>query len=106
MLSSGMWHYVDLGLIDVSEERIASIFTVGKSASKEPASAGGCRLQPFGLRCLEFHHLFTLDPIIIQIWPVSFHVIVFEHSFSSNGMCAASIHSNLYSRWLKFWYCL
>jgi hypothetical protein len=33
------------GLTDVSEERIASIFRVEKSASGEPASAGGCRLS-------------------------------------------------------------
>jgi hypothetical protein len=37
-----------LGLVwtDVSEERIASIFRVEKSASEEPVWAGGCRLQP------------------------------------------------------------
>jgi hypothetical protein len=38
-----MWHCVDPGLIDVSEERIASIFRVEKSASGKPVSAGGCR---------------------------------------------------------------
>jgi hypothetical protein len=31
MSSSGMWHCVDPGLSDVSEERIASIFRVEKS---------------------------------------------------------------------------
>jgi hypothetical protein len=39
-----MWLYVNLALTDVLEERIASIFKVEKSASEEPASAGGCRL--------------------------------------------------------------
>jgi hypothetical protein len=35
---SGMWRLVDpVKLSDVSEERIASIFRVEKSASKEPA---------------------------------------------------------------------
>jgi hypothetical protein len=43
--SSGMWRCVGPGLSDVSEERIASIFRVEKSASGEPASAGGCRQQ-------------------------------------------------------------
>jgi hypothetical protein len=36
-----MWCRVDLVWTDVSEERIASIFWVEKSASKEPAWAGG-----------------------------------------------------------------
>jgi hypothetical protein len=43
MFSSRMWRCVDHGITDVSEERIASIFRVKKSASGEPASAGGCR---------------------------------------------------------------
>jgi hypothetical protein len=34
---SGIWRCVDLGLTDVSEERVASIFRVEKSASREPA---------------------------------------------------------------------
>jgi hypothetical protein len=38
-----MWRCVDAALADVLEERIASIFRVEKSASGEPASAGGCR---------------------------------------------------------------
>jgi hypothetical protein len=37
MQSSGMLYHVDLVLTDVSEERIASIFIVEKSASEEPA---------------------------------------------------------------------
>jgi hypothetical protein len=37
MSSSGMWRCVDLASTDVSEERIASIFRVEKSASGEPA---------------------------------------------------------------------
>jgi hypothetical protein len=40
-----MWRCVDLALTDASEERIAYIFRVEKSAIKEPASAGGCRLN-------------------------------------------------------------
>jgi hypothetical protein len=43
-----MWSCVDPGLTDVKEERIASIFRVEKSASREPASAGGCRMNPVG----------------------------------------------------------
>jgi hypothetical protein len=41
---SGMWRRVVLGRTDVSEERIASLFSVEKSTSKEPAWADGCRL--------------------------------------------------------------
>jgi hypothetical protein len=37
-----MWRCVDLALTDVSEERIASIFRVEESASREPAWAVGC----------------------------------------------------------------
>jgi hypothetical protein len=37
-----MWRRVDLVWTDVSEERIASIFRVEKSASEEPIWAGGC----------------------------------------------------------------
>jgi hypothetical protein len=36
-----MWRHVDLMWTDVLEERIASIFMVEKSASEEPAWAGG-----------------------------------------------------------------
>jgi hypothetical protein len=43
--SSRMWHCVDLVWPDVSEERIASIFRVEKSASEEPVWAGVCRLS-------------------------------------------------------------
>jgi hypothetical protein len=45
MLSSGMWCCVGLVLTDVSEERIASMLRVEKSASEEPVWAGGCRLS-------------------------------------------------------------
>jgi hypothetical protein len=44
MPSSGMWRRVDIVWTDVSEERIASIFRVEKSASEEPTWAGDCRL--------------------------------------------------------------
>jgi hypothetical protein len=40
-----MWRRVDLVWTDVSEEHIASIFRVEKSASEEPALAGGCCLE-------------------------------------------------------------
>jgi hypothetical protein len=43
--SSWMWHRVDLMWTDVSEEHIASILRVEKSASEEPAWAGGCILS-------------------------------------------------------------
>jgi hypothetical protein len=34
---SGMWRHVVIVLTDISQERIASIFGVEKSSSKEPA---------------------------------------------------------------------
>jgi hypothetical protein len=37
-----MWRHVDLVWNDVSDESIASIFRVEKSASEEQAWAGGC----------------------------------------------------------------
>jgi hypothetical protein len=40
-----MWCCVNLALTDVSEESIASIFRVRKSASWEQASASSCRLS-------------------------------------------------------------
>jgi hypothetical protein len=40
-----MWCCVDLVWADISEESIASILRVEKSASEEPAWAGGCRLH-------------------------------------------------------------
>jgi hypothetical protein len=50
MPSSGIWRRVNLVWTYVSEERIASIFRVEKSASEEPGWASGCRhrhsLQP------------------------------------------------------------
>jgi hypothetical protein len=40
-----MWHRVNLVWTEVSEERIAFIFTVEKSVSEEPVWAGGCILS-------------------------------------------------------------
>jgi hypothetical protein len=40
-----MWRRVDLVWTDVSEESLASIFRVEKSASEEPTWAGGCSLR-------------------------------------------------------------
>jgi hypothetical protein len=45
MPSSRMWRCVVLVWTDVSEERIASIFRVEKSASEGPAWSCGCRLS-------------------------------------------------------------
>jgi hypothetical protein len=44
MLSYSVWYHIDLVWTDVSETRIASIFRVEKSASEEPAWAGGCSI--------------------------------------------------------------
>jgi hypothetical protein len=66
-----MWHRVDLVWTDVSEERIAYIFRVEKSASEEPAWAGGCSLlvprlpifQPWRCRrYISLNRRFTQDP--------------------------------------------
>jgi hypothetical protein len=47
MPSSGMWRRVNLvNWTDVSEERVASIFRVEKSASEEPSWAGSSSLLP------------------------------------------------------------
>jgi hypothetical protein len=40
-----MWRCIDLASTDVSEESISSIFRVEKSASGEPAWAGGYKLS-------------------------------------------------------------
>jgi hypothetical protein len=40
-----MWHHVDLVWTNVSEERIASIFRVEKSASEEPEDGGDIPLK-------------------------------------------------------------
>jgi hypothetical protein len=46
MPSSGVWRRVDVvDWTDVSEDRIASLFRVEKSASEEPAWAGSCSLE-------------------------------------------------------------
>jgi hypothetical protein len=45
MLSSGIWRLIDLVGNDISEEHIASIFRVEKSAREEPARAGGAISQ-------------------------------------------------------------
>jgi hypothetical protein len=48
MPSSGMWRRVDIVRTDVSEERIASIFSVEKSAREEPAWAVcSCKFLPW-----------------------------------------------------------
>jgi hypothetical protein len=46
MASCGMWRRVDIVWTDVSEDFIASIFRVEKSASKKLAWAGGCSPHP------------------------------------------------------------
>jgi hypothetical protein len=80
MPSSGMWRRVDLVWTDVSEERIVFVFRVEKSASKEPAWAGGCRLQSVadsqnGLCFMESVYLV----ICMSAW-------VFFHKIYSNSM--------------------
>jgi hypothetical protein len=50
-----MWQHVDLVWTDVSEERIAYIFSVEKSASEVPVWAGGCKLSWFLTR--EFFYI-------------------------------------------------
>jgi hypothetical protein len=66
-----MWRCVDLVWSDVSEERIASTFRVEKSASEEPAWAGGCRLMS-SLPIAEHYvcsHLLTLVPRLRNFLP-------------------------------------
>jgi hypothetical protein len=46
MSASGKLHHVDLLWIDISEERIASIFMVEKSASEVSGWAGSLQTEP------------------------------------------------------------
>jgi hypothetical protein len=57
-----MWHRVDIVWTDVSEERIASILMVEKSASEEPAWAGGCSIL-HSHRCenLKSYNILSVD---------------------------------------------
>jgi hypothetical protein len=57
-----MWRRVELGWTDVSEERIASIFMVEKSASKEPAWSGNRRLTPPPDKKKTVVNLYSLQP--------------------------------------------
>jgi hypothetical protein len=70
MASSGMWRCVDPGLTDVSEEHIASIFRVEKSASGEPASAGGCRLSP---QSEKTSYIRTDPTLLLSYFPCGLH---------------------------------
>jgi hypothetical protein len=56
-----MWRRVDLVWTDSSEERIASIFRVEKTASEEPAWAGGCgrRIPEDSILQLSFNFLMS-----------------------------------------------
>jgi hypothetical protein len=51
-----MWRLVDLVWTDVSEERIASIFQVEKSATKKQVWAGGSRLSVYWSTSSIQHH--------------------------------------------------
>jgi hypothetical protein len=51
-----MWRRVDLVWTNVSEERIAYIFRVEKSAGKEPAWEGGCCESPPKRRFIQDLH--------------------------------------------------
>jgi hypothetical protein len=60
-----MWRCVGLVLTDVSEERIASIFRVEKSASEEPAWAGGCSATS---KKTTFFKKLTVLCIFVYLW--------------------------------------
>jgi hypothetical protein len=60
MPSSGMWHRADLVWTDVSEERIAPIFRIEKSASEEAAWAGGSMRRQKHQR--QEYHTWHKDP--------------------------------------------
>jgi hypothetical protein len=80
MPSSGLWRRVDLVWTEVSEERIASVFRVEKSSSKEPAWAGGSRLsyqscvlygcETWSLILREKHRLRLLENRVLRKLPV------------------------------------
>jgi hypothetical protein len=71
MPSSGMWRRVDLVWTDVSEECIASIFKVEKSASEEPAWAGGSLQAADTCSCWD---VYTAEDTILRVtvWPCVF----------------------------------
>jgi hypothetical protein len=53
MSSSGMWRRVDLVWTDVSEQRIASVLRVEKSASEEPPVHAGFSFADFSTMKME-----------------------------------------------------
>jgi hypothetical protein len=55
MPSSEMWRHVDLVWTEVSEERIASIFSAEKSGSAESAWPGGYSLHTADTRSTRRH---------------------------------------------------
>jgi hypothetical protein len=58
-----MWRRADLVWTDVSEERIASIFRIEKSASEESAWAGGCSHLPFPYSYLGEGSMLETEPL-------------------------------------------
>jgi hypothetical protein len=63
-----MWRRVELVWTDVSEERIASIFRVEKSASEEPAWAGGILQSSCGFSHSQNGSRMTLSkPLLLTI---------------------------------------
>jgi hypothetical protein len=96
-----MWHHVDLVRTDVSEERIASIFSVEKSAvCKLPAHAGSSltdfsTLKMEAIRSYEtsVHTRPTMrhipedekSPIKQNFWAVSFSIVNFLNIHKMSG---------------------
>jgi hypothetical protein len=70
-----MWRRVDLVWTDASEERIASIFRVEKSASEKPAWAGGQQLTTYTRWFLARRFFYPEDWGDRFLWNVGSHII-------------------------------
>jgi hypothetical protein len=75
--SSEIWYHIDLVWAHVSEERIASIFRVEKSASEETAWACGCRLGYFYLLQKAFRRIIYLT--LLVKYKLKFNSVNFNH---------------------------
>jgi hypothetical protein len=100
MTSSEMWSHVDLMWTNVSEESIASILRVEKSASEEPAWAGGCTLHAGSL----FADFSTLKMEAIRSSETSVHTRTTRRHIPEDSILQAHHHEKLKSYILQLHY--
>jgi hypothetical protein len=92
-----MWRHVDLVWTDVPEEYIAFIFRVEKSASEEPASAGGYRLQPPAHAGSSLSDFSTLKMEAIRSSETSIHKKFTQRHISEDDILHSHRRENLKS---------